>query len=242
MIAGLFAVTLPGFAAGAVLMGLAARKVASGLARARWIKFAVFFVIVHIALGAAAGGRAWIAAFMIPVVAAGSIELALAWRRMPRPRPGLVWPGYALAAGAAVAAAWALPPARFALLFLVTAAFDGFSQVVGQLVGRHRLAPRVSPGKTVEGVAGGLAAAATVALAVRPLLGPTGAAASVALAIAAGLTGLAGDLAASWAKRRAGIKDFSSALPGQGGFLDRFDSLLGALAMVGLPLTLAGGA
>jgi phosphatidate cytidylyltransferase len=47
------------------------------------------------------------------------------------------------------------------------------------------------------------------------------------------VTGLVGDLAASWVKRRAGIKDYSSALPGQGGFLDRFDSLLGALALAG---------
>jgi phosphatidate cytidylyltransferase len=56
---------------------------------------------------------------------------------------------------------------------------------------------------------------------------------ALALSLATGLAGLAGDLAASWVKRRAAIKDYSAALPGQGGFLDRFDSLLGALLFVG---------
>jgi phosphatidate cytidylyltransferase len=44
--------------------------------------------------------------------------------------------------------------------------------------------------------------------------------------------GLCGDLAASWLKRRAGIKDYSNVLPGQGGLLDRFDSLIGALTLL----------
>jgi len=54
---------------------------------------------------------------------------------------------------------------------------------------------------------------------------------AAAFGLVIGLAGLAGDLAASWVKRRAGIKDYSEALPGQGGFLDRFDSLLGALIL-----------
>jgi hypothetical protein len=55
------------------------------------------------------------------------------------------------------------------------------------------------------------------------------------------IAGLAGDLSASWVKRRAGIKDFSNALPGPGGFLDRFDSLLGALVLIGTAITLTVG-
>jgi len=106
-------------------------------------------------------------------------------------------------------------------------------------VGRVKLAPRVSPRKTVEGLAGGLVAAVVVALLLRDMLG-AGIPATVTIALLTGVAGLAGDLAASWVKRRAGIKDFSAALPGQGGFLDRFDSLLGALVFVGALLAVAG--
>jgi phosphatidate cytidylyltransferase len=78
-----------------------------------------------------------------------------------------------------------------------------------------------------------------VALLLRDELG-AGLPATVVIALLTGVAGLAGDLAASWVKRRAGIKDFSAALPGQGGFLDRFDSLLGSLVLVGPLLAVAG--
>jgi phosphatidate cytidylyltransferase len=144
-----------------------------------------------------------------------------------------VWPVYTAVALTACLASWFLPANVFAFLFLVTAASDGFSQVVGQLCGRRKLAPRISPGKTVEGLLGGLLAAVGVALLTRDVLGVATRTDVAALALATGMAGLVGDLAASWVKRRASLKDYSNALPGQGGFLDRFDSLLGALTLVG---------
>jgi phosphatidate cytidylyltransferase len=74
-----------------------------------------------------------------------------------------------------------------------------------------------------------------VAVLIRGLLQTTALDAAVC-GVLIGVTALAGDLAASWVKRRAAIKDYSTALPGQGGFLDRFDSLLGALALAGSAL------
>lgn len=244
MIADIVAVTLPGFAIGAVFMAIANRRVSADVARARWLKIGVYFLIVHAVLGVAAAGRPWVTLLVAAILAAGCVELRGAWHRMRSPRPGYIWVVYAIVAIAAAGASWRLAPEAFAFLFLVTATFDGFSQVVGQLIGRRRIAPTVSPAKTVGGVAGGLFAAAVLALLVRDLL--TGAStpspfATAVATVAICAAGLAGDLAASWVKRRAGLKDYSAALPGQGGFLDRFDSLLGALAVAGATLVACGG-
>ena len=154
----------------------------------------------------------------------GAALLPAARRRLasvPAPRPR-----------AALWNATRLTPEAFAFLFLAAAAGDGFAQVVGQWLGRRKLAPRVSPAKTVEGFLGGLCAAGSVAAFASTLVGLSPAHAA-SIGLLTGVAGLVGDLAASWVKRRAGIKDYSGALPGQGGFLDRFDSLLGALAFAG---------
>lgn len=239
MIGRLVAVTLPGFVLGAVIMAVAARGVAPEIARARWLKLGVFFLIVHFVLGVAAAGRPWVALLMATIVMVGARELGGAWRLLPRPRPRRVWAVYLAVAVMVILASWMLPPGQFAFLYIVTATCDGFSQVVGQWLGRRKLAPRLSPGKTVEGLVGGLVAAASVAVLTRALLGGSTIRDAALLGVLAGLAGLAGDLAASWVKRRAGLKDYSDALPGQGGFLDRFDSLLGALAVVGAILAIA---
>ncbi|HEX7374388.1 MAG TPA: phosphatidate cytidylyltransferase [Steroidobacteraceae bacterium] len=230
MIEDILPVTLAGFALGAVVMAFGSRSVGPDAARARWLKLAVFFVIVHVVLAAAVLGRPWVLAVLALILTASTHELIRAWQRMPRPRAAVIWPLFVLAAASAFWNATRLPPADFAFLFLATAAGDGFAQVVGQWLGRRPLAPRVSPAKTVEGFLGGLCAAGSVAALASGLIGRAPLLAA-ATGVLTGFAGLAGDLAASWVKRRAGIKDYSGALPGQGGFLDRFDSLLGALAL-----------
>jgi phosphatidate cytidylyltransferase len=218
---------------GAILLGLSGSRATPGTMPQRWLKLGVFFLIVHVVLGVAALGRPWTTLLLAAITAAGSAELWRAWRRMSAPKPALVWPAYITVCAVVLVVSTRLTGATFAFFFIVTAACDGFSQVVGQLVGRRRLAPRISPAKTVEGLLGGLVAALAVAAALRLILLPLPVYQVLALALATGLAGLAGDLAASWVKRRASLKDYSAALPGQGGFLDRFDSLLGALAIVG---------
>ena len=110
-------------------------------------------------------------------------------------------------------------------LYLTVAANDALAQITGQLIGRRPLAPRISPGKTVEGALGGIVFAGLMGFALSSALGwgyPLGA----ALGLAMGLAGLIGDLIASVWKRELGLKNFSALLGAQGGVLDRFDGLL----------------
>ncbi len=131
---------------------------------------------------------------------------------------------------------WAVPAGGILLLLpmLLTWASDIGAYVVGRAIGRRKLIPSVSPGKTVEGAIGGLVGSVVVAWAYTAfVLRPTTqldfkAAPIGVLLFGALVSGVAqvGDLAESLLKREAGVKDSSNLLPGHGGILDRFDSLL----------------
>jgi phosphatidate cytidylyltransferase len=96
--------------------------------------------------------------------------------------------------------------------------------------GRHKVAPSVSPGKSWEGLVGGLVLAALLAVLVLPRLGEAFTPASAAVvALASGAAGFVGDLVQSMVKRDLGVKDLGDVLPGHGGVLDRVDGILFAL-------------
>jgi phosphatidate cytidylyltransferase len=235
VIGSALALTLACFAMGAVLLALAGRKVSAAVRRERWQKYAGYFVIVCGMLVAGALGRGWLLAIATGIVAGGGWELGRALRlaRAQAPVPLLCLAfAYALLAGLLLYAVATLPPATVAYLYLVVAAFDGFCQIIGQLIGRHLLAPSISPAKTVEGLAGGVIGAVVIALLIRPLAGLSPPAA-LAAGAAAALASLVGDLSGSWLKRRAGIKDFSRLIPAHGGILDRFGSFIVTGAVVG---------
>ncbi len=108
---------------------------------------------------------------------------------------------------------------------------------MGRLLGRHRLAPHISPGKTWEGLLGGalLAGVAGGALAWwLPVPAAYVTAAGTAALVA--VVGQVGDLSESMFKRRAGVKDSGAWLPGHGGILDRIDSLTAAVPVYSLCL------
>jgi len=111
--------------------------------------------------------------------------------------------------------------------FLVVFASDTGAYFTGRAVGKHKLAPSISPGKTVEGLIGGIiAAAAVAALATWWFFAELPYQWSILLAVTLAIVGVLGDLAESAIKRGSNTKDAASILPGHGGFLDRLDSLL----------------
>lgn len=113
------------------------------------------------------------------------------------------------------------------LAYLGTWAVDVGSYFAGSLLGRHKLDPLRSPGKTWEGAIGGALCAALATWAAGTLwLGLIGLPAALILGALFSVAGPVGDLVESVLKRDAGVKDSSQLIPGHGGVLDRFDSLL----------------
>ena len=120
-----------------------------------------------------------------------------------------------------------LPDGKFLvwLIFLCSWGCDTCAYCVGMLIGKHKMAPVLSPKKSVEGGIGGVAGAALLGVIYAAATG--GPMAEYALICAVGaLISMVGDLAASAIKRNQGIKDYGKLIPGHGGILDRFDSVI----------------
>jgi phosphatidate cytidylyltransferase len=112
------------------------------------------------------------------------------------------------------------------LLLSCTILNDTFAYFVGRTIGRHKMAPHISPGKTIEGAAGGLVGAVIAALLVRMYSDWLPTRDAIVLGLIIGIVGQWGDLFESAFKRDFRVKDSGRILPGHGGILDRFDSLL----------------
>jgi phosphatidate cytidylyltransferase len=160
-----------------------------------------------------------------PVVVAigGLLALSFAWLALARMR--MNWPEGAAAV-------------MYALLIVWLA--DSGAYFAGRAFGRRKLAPAVSPGKTWAGLWGGLAVCLLLAL-VTAQLRQLPAVPLLVVTLAAGLFSVVGDLTESLCKRYAGVKDSGNLIPGHGGVLDRFDSLLAAAPILMLGIELLPG-
>jgi phosphatidate cytidylyltransferase len=188
-----------------------------------------------------AGAEALFVAFMLTVGG------AVVWRVLD----GSGAPALRDATGAAFAAAYlpflagfvmlllAQPDGAFRVLLfiLLCVASDTGGYVVGVLIGRHPLAPSVSPKKTWEGLIGSLVLACLVGVVGIGAMFDGAPVVGVALGVATVVTASLGDLSESLLKRDLELKDMGSLLPGHGGLLDRLDSMLLTAPVVYLILT-----
>lgn len=117
-------------------------------------------------------------------------------------------------------------PVIIGLVFIISFSTDTFAYLVGVTLGKHKLIPDVSPNKSIEGSVGGIVASAIITLLYlscfklgKPLF-------DILLGVSGSIIAQCGDLVASRIKRDLGIKDFGNLIPGHGGILDRFDSVV----------------
>jgi phosphatidate cytidylyltransferase len=118
------------------------------------------------------------------------------------------------------------PGTALVLYVVFLTQFNDVAQFLwGKMLGRHKVVPTVSPGKTIEGLLGGLATTIVLAWLLAPVLTPLNLRESLAAGVLIGLGGFIGDVVISALKRDLGVKDSGTMLPGHGGILDRLDSL-----------------
>jgi phosphatidate cytidylyltransferase len=232
MIGEIFLICFFAFLLGGAGLYWASRTANTATRRSRGKKFATYLLLVHVVLVSALLGRVMLVAFFAAIVTVGAVELFRVLYSSHLARfsyPLRIAAGYFTASLLLLAFVFNATPQEVIFAYLIVAAFDGFSQVAGQLagqlVGTHPLANQISPSKTIEGAIGGFCAAVVMSLAVRGLVG-LNIGRSVVACTAITAAALTGDLLASWVKRKGGVKDFGRVLPGHGGALDRFDSFL----------------
>ena len=190
-------------------------------------------MLIAVALAAAVNGGMILALFVAAVATAMYVE----WMRLARGW-GLGWSiaGFAYALLPALALLWVRERDAHGLylllwIFIVTWTTDIGAYFVGRALGKRKLAPSISPGKTVAGLYGGMAAAALLGGAWAIWTGLPGLLLWLAPLFALAAQG--GDLFESWMKRRAGVKDSGNWLPGHGGVLDRLDGMVPVAVLTG---------
>ena len=118
------------------------------------------------------------------------------------------------------------------LVFVLLWANDTFAYLTGRLLGKHKLFERISPGKTIEGSIGGLVFTMVGVILLSRYASWLPMTEAVGMGLIAVVFGTLGDLCESMLKRQAGVKDSGKLIPGHGGILDRFDSVLFAVPFV----------
>jgi phosphatidate cytidylyltransferase len=213
-------------AVGAAGMAVANRKVENTVRQQRWLKYFTYILFTGLVVAAIFYNFFYAVAFFI--VLAAVLELLIV--NFSKPAKPVSHISFSLlilfiSATGFIFFAKAFHYSFLLFIYFQVLVFDGFCQITGQLFGKTQLVPAISPAKTAEGLAGGWIFCIGAAMMAANWV-------SLQLYIAAlyglltGLTCLIGDLLASYYKRKVGIKDYSNWLPGQGGFLDRFDSFI----------------
>lgn len=210
-------------ALGALGMYIANKKVNVTVRRQRWLKYFTYVIITGIVAAAIfLNFFIWLAC---AIVAAGFVEILLVNFKGEKRFSILSIIIYAIISAGFIVFSLSFTKQAILFIYFQVLLFDAFGQIIGQLFGKNLLVPEISPTKTIEGLIGGWLICIVSAMLGSEWVGLPFAQALL-FGLLTGFTAFWGDLLASWFKRIKNIKDYSNWLPGQGGFLDRFDSFI----------------
>ena len=200
------------------------RKKEKNEKRHSWIKYSVYFLIVNTLFASIIYCPTLFSIFCILIVLGGGFELIRLQYQLTGHGFGMILLAY-IPVSVLFCFFGFVEQNILSFTLLIVCSFDAFSQLSGQLLGKRKICPKISPEKTIGGTVGGTIISITVCV----IAGCTmkwDVIFSSIIGLGIAVVSFAGDLSASYVKRQAGVKDFGRAFPGHGGFLDRFDSLI----------------
>ncbi len=235
MILTIYLIILTYFILGGIIFYYIYRNKEPEIAKKNRAKFISYFVIIHILFFSIVINPIVFHYLVLLIVIIGWAEVINLFRQSGFKRKrffGLSVPVFLIISGGLIC--FSRTESNLILFtFMVVSIFDAFSQISGQLFGKHKLFPAISPGKTIEGLIGGAVIAVASAFLLRGLVADhrlniflLGSGIVIAAFI--------GDALTSLYKRKYEVKDFSNLIPGHGGFLDRFDGLAGGATFITL--------
>lgn len=227
MILNVYLLILSFFLLGGIFMFLIARRKDPAESRKLWIWYSVYFIIVNILFACTVFDPSLFHYLSVLIIFAGYLELIKLFTYS-----GFSFKKffvisifiYSILAGCFYFFGL-LKMELILYTLLIVSLFDAFSRIAGQLFSKRSLLPEISPGKTIEGITCGAICALAASAFLKDLPGIS---LSVAFLYTAGVIASAftGNLAASWYRRRYKAREFSKTLPGLGGILDCFCSLI----------------
>jgi phosphatidate cytidylyltransferase len=235
MIITIYLIILSYFLLGFIGFFFINKKTDKSIARENWIKYITYFLIIHILFFCIAfyPDAFFYLGLIIFLVGMGEVLVLFFPSGYYRKSLFLMSLFVYMTLGILFLRFTTLDQNLILYSFLIISIFDAFSQISGQLFGRRKILPSISPAKTLEGFMGGVMFALAGSMILKHLI-DVGLAETLALASGIVICAFSGDMAASYIKRQFHVKDFSKLIPGHGGFLDRFDSLIGGGAFISL--------
>ncbi len=237
MIKTIYIIILGYFILGGIGFYLINRNKEWSVAKQSYTKFASYFVIINLLFFSIVIEPIYFRYLSLIIIGVGTLELIRLFIKSKYQQKGfftlsIVFYGL-LSLGLYHFSGIAKETILFA--FLVLSIFDSFSQITGQLWGDTKIMPNVSPNKTLGGLVGGGIVAMGSGLLLKSLI-PLNTIQVMAMSLGLLVFAFLGDVAASYYKRKYHVKDYNHLIPGHGGFLDRFDSLIAGGAWVSIYL------